>query len=156
MITELNEYGAMISDIQGYKVNFFKNLQNNFSLKNILIFGLLFPMCMIIFYFFIIVPKKSLIFGFLSFVFYCFCWEACLFTLFDKVIPYIYLLLYDCIIVSGGSMFISQYLLYNHYDILKKYTLLIFILFLLSFILFCNACYKYNPDLSNIKGIVLF
>jgi hypothetical protein len=156
MLTELFSYLDMLSEIQNYKINCFKNLQNNFNLKNIIIFGLLFPLCMILFYFFIIVPKKSLLTGFIVMVVWCLNWDICLFSCFDKAAPYFLLLLYDFIVVAGGSVLISQYLLYNYYDILKNYTLLIFIIFLFSFYLFCYACYKYNPDLSNIKGVALF
>ena len=65
MITEVNEYMNMISKIQNYKMNCFKNLQNKFNLKNIIIFGLLFPLCWIVIYYYVIYKKKTLLEGFL-------------------------------------------------------------------------------------------
>jgi len=53
-------------------------------------------------------------------------------------------------------MVISQYILYNYYDILKKYIPLFFIFYILTMVWFFYEIYKYNPDLSNIKGIVKF
>jgi len=156
MITEVNEYMDMISEIQNYKINYFKNLQNKFNLKNIIIFGMLFPLCWIVLYYYIIYKKKTLLEGFLFMSLWTFSWDICLFSCFDKATPYFLLLLYDTFIVAGGSMLISQYIIYNYYDILKNYTILLFIIFLLTMFWFFYECYKYNPDLSNINGIALF
>ena len=69
---------------------------------------------------------------------------------------YYKVLLFDIFIVGGFSIILTKYLLDNFYDILKKYIPLLFIFYLLTMIMFYYESYKYNPDLSNIKGVVLF
>lgn len=85
-----------------------------------------------------------------------FSWDLCLFVLFDKATPHLLLLLYDTFIVAGTNIIISQYIFYNYYNFLKNNLILLFLFFLITFCLFYYSFYKYNPDLSNIKGIVLF
>jgi hypothetical protein len=156
MLTELKQYMNMITDIQGYKMNALKDLNNNINLKNLIIFGLMFPLCCIIIYYYIVIPRKSLLEGYLFMSLWTLSWDICLFSCFDKANQYLLLLLYDTFIVGGCSVLFAQYIVYNYYNYIKKYTILIFILWLLSFYLFIYKCYMYNPDLSNIKGVVLF
>jgi len=76
--------------------------------------------------------------------------------MFDKCKKYFPVILYDILVVGGVCLLLTQYLLHNYYDIFKNYISLLFILYLITMILFFYESYKYNPDLSNIKGVVLF
>jgi len=155
-IPELYSYFNMISKIQEYKFNAFKNLNNNFTLKTIIGYGLG-PIILIYFlYYYIIKEHKSILEGFLFISFIYIMWDIGIFICFDKAIPYLPVLCYDIFMVGGLSMVISQYLIYNYYNTLKKYIWLLFILYIITMLLFFYVCYRYNPDLSNIKGIVLF
>lgn len=156
LISELNSYMNMVSYIQGYKLNGYKNLENNFTFKNIVIFTLLYILLTFTLYYYIIIPKKSILEGFIFVLILYISWDICLFSLFDKAVKYCPLLLYDIFVVGGLCMVISQYILYNYYDILKKYIPLLFIFYILTMLWFFYEVYKYNPDLSNIKGVVLF
>jgi hypothetical protein len=156
LISEWFPYLNMISNIQGYKFNWYKNLNNNFNLKNILIYFLAYIILLYVIYYYIIKNKKSYFEGFLFTSFIYGMWDICLFSCFDKAVKYLPLLCYDTFVVGGIKMVITQYLLYNYYDILKKYIWLLFIFYILTMLLFFYVCYRYNPDLSNIKGIVLF
>jgi hypothetical protein len=158
LITEWNEYSNMISDIQGYKYNFYKNLENNFNFKNIIIFifGYILFVYGIYYYYYTIFSKKSLFEGFKFIVVLYLLWDVCLFTMFDKGVKYYPLLFYDVFVVGGVCMFISQVILQNYFDILQKYIPLLVILYFSTMIWFFYENYKYNPDLSNVKGIVLF
>ena len=156
LISELNDYMDMVSDIQGYKLNGYKNLDNKFTFKNISVFTTGYIVLTFILYYYIIMPKKSIIEGFIFASFLYLMWDSCLFSLFDKALKYYPLLLYDTFIVGGLCMVISQYILYNYYDILKKYIPLLVIFYILTMVWFFYEVYKYNPDLSNIKGVVLF
>ena len=150
---EANEYFDMISDIQKYKYNVFKNGKNQFTFKNIIIYCLIYLWLPIILYFFIIHPHKSYIEGFclsLS-LFSC---DLALFSFFDTATLHYKVLLFDVFIVGGAGMLLSQYIIYNYYNIIK-YTLFLFILYILSMIIFMYTLYKYNPDLSNITGYSL-
>jgi len=156
LISEWNSYLNMVSDIQGYKFNLYKNLENNFTFKNSIVFTMGYIVFIYFIYYYIILTKKSLLEGFLFSSFTAFMWDACIFCLFDKGVKYYPLLLYDTFIVVGVCMVISQYILYNYYDVLKKYIPLLFVFYISTMIWFFYKFYKYNPDLSNIKGIVIF
>ena len=67
-----------------------------------------------------------------------------------------YYLLYDTLIVGGGCMALTQYILYHYYDILKRYRPILLVGYLCTMFYFFYTAYKYNPDLSNLKGVVLF
>ena len=154
-ITEIFPYLNMISHIQGYKFNFYKNLDNNFTFKNIIIVTIGFILLYFIYYY-IILNNKSLLEGFIFLSFIYFMWDICLFSCFDKATKYWPLLLYDIFIVGGLCMLISQYLYKKYYNILNKYIFILFILYLLTMLWFLYEVYRYNPNLSNIKGYVLF
>lgn len=156
LISELNSYLNMVSDIQGYKVNGYKNRENNFTFKNITLFTIGYIVFIYFIYYYIILPKKTILEGFLFTSFVALFWDSCLFSLFDKGTQYYPLLLYDTFVVVGVCMVISQYMLYNYYVILKKYIPLLIVFYILTMVWFFYECYKYNPDLSNIKGFVLF
>jgi hypothetical protein len=101
-------------------------------------------------------PHKSIIEGYIYYLFCSAFWDGALFSLFDKAVPHLPVILYDILIVGAGGMAISQYILYNYYNILKNYIPLLFILYLLTMMWFFYVSYKYNPDLSNIKGFVFW
>lgn len=155
LITEWNSYLNMVSDIQGYKFNFYKNLDNNFTLKNIIIFIIGYIPLLVFLYYYMILPKKAFLEGFIFISVMAALWDICLFSLFDKAVSYAPLLLYDIVVVCGVCMVVSQYILYNYYDILKKYIPLLFIFYILTMIWFFYVCYKYNPDLLY-KRVVVF
>ena len=83
-------------------------------------------------------------------------WDAAIFFMFDTSTKFLSVMLYDIFVVGGICLLLTQYLLYNYYNILKNYTLLLFIFYFITMIWFLYECYKYNQDLSNIKGITLF
>ncbi len=158
LVTYWKYYLDVFTDTQGYKFNFFKNLENNFTLKNCMFVYFLFYIILVFFlYYYLIVPiKKSYIEGFIfTFVLYAI-WDVCLFSCFDKAAKHLPILFFDAFFAGGTCMIISQYIFYNYYNILKNYIPLLFILYILSTLWFFYECYKYNPNLSNIKGIVLF
>ena len=155
-ITEIIPYSNMISDIQGYKINYFKTINNKFTLKWIFIFTIFSYFTLLFTYYYIIIPKKSLLEGFIFFSVVFMYWDMNYLVSFDKGVKHLLVLLYDTFIVGGGCMVISQYILYNYYNILKNYIFLLFIIFLLFYIIALYNVYEYNPDLSNINGVVLF
>ena len=156
LLFECNYYLDMVSDIQGYKFNFFKNDKNQLSLKNILIYTLGYIPFPIFLYYYIIREHKSIKEGFLFTTALNALWDCGLFSLFDKAVKHVSALLYDTIIVGGVGMVIAQYIFYNYYNIIKKHIPLLSILYLITMLMCGYTCYKYNPDLSNIKGVVLF
>jgi hypothetical protein len=147
----------MITEIQGYKFNFYKNEKNAFTLKNIVIYIFLYIPSLYFLYYYIIRPHKSILEGFIfvSFI-YMVCDFGGMFSLFDKAVHHLPALLYDTLIVGGGCMALTQYMLYHYYDILKRYRPILLIGYFCTMFYFFYAAYKYNPDLSNLKGVVLF
>ena len=157
MIIEIRPYANMLSKIQKYKINFFKNDKNEFILKNIFIYSFLYLfLYTFVIYYYIIEPNKNLLEGFIFGSFLCAIGDIFLFSCFDKAVYHYDILLYDIFVVGGFCVLISQYLFTNYYYILKNYIPLLFIIYLITMIWFFYECYKYNPDLSNINGIVLF
>jgi hypothetical protein len=156
VISEWNYYLDMITNIQGYKFNCYKNLDSKFTLKNLILWSFGYFFLTIFIYYYIIFPKKTCIEGFIFMAIMYVLWDLCLFSLFDKAVKHLPVLLYDIFVVGGVCMVISQYIVYNYYDILKNYIPLLFIFYLITMIWFFYEPYKYNPDLSNIKGVVLF
>ena len=154
MYIEWKYYLDMLSDIQGYKFNFYKNEKNEFILKNIILFSFIYLLISFVFYYYLIILKKGYIESFLIVIYIYAFWDWCLFFMFDKGVYHWPVQLFDIFIVGGFSIVLTQYLLNNFYNILKKYTPLLFILYLITMIMFFYKCYKYNPDLSNIKRVV--
>ena len=103
-----------------------------------------------------IIPKKSMIEGFIFTSINYANWDVCLFSCFDKGVYHWPVQIYDILVVGGVCMVISQYIIYNYYNILKNNIPILFIIYLITMFLFFYKWYKYNPDLSNIKGVVLF
>lgn len=155
VISEANPYLNMVSDIQGYKFNMFKNLNNKFSFRFILVFCFIYLFFLYITYYFIIKEHKSLLEGFLFVSCIYFVADFNILLLFDRAVTHLPILFYDIFIVGGLCMVTTQYLIYNYYNILKNYIWLLFILFILAILLGIIVSYQYNPDLSNIKGVAL-
>ncbi len=145
LFAECDYYLDMVSDIQGYKFNFFKNENNKFSFKNILIYTIGYIPFTIFLYYYIIREHKSILEGFLFICALYALWDTSLYSLFDKGPHHLPVLLYDTLIVGGLAMIITQYTLYNYYTILKKYIPLLSILYLLTMSACIYKCYKYNP-----------
>ena len=147
----------MISDIQHYRFNFYKNKKGYFSYKNIIIYILVYILVSYFFYYFIIQPKKSLLEGFFFASITYLIADGNFFWGFDAAVPHLPILLYDSFVVGGVCMLLSQYLMTNFYTTtLQHYTVPLFVLYVASMALFFYSIYLYNPDLSNIQGIVLF
>lgn len=155
-ISELNPYLNMISDIQGYKTNMFKNNNNQFTFRWIFIFTIFSFVSLLFIYYYIIYPRNSLLQGFIFVSILFAFWDINYLVSFDKGVKHFPVILYDIFVVGGLSMVISQYILYNYYYIIKNYIFLLFILYALIQLFGCYIGYTYNPDLSNIKGFVLF
>ena len=156
LISEWNYYLNMVSDIQGYKFNFYMNSKNEFMLKNIIIYSFLYILVTYFIYFYIIQPNKSYLEGFIFIsILFGICDIGVLFSLFEKATYHLPILLYDTFIVGGLCTILSQYIFYNYYNILKKYISLLLIIYILLMLRFFYECYKYNPNI-NIKSIVLF
>ena len=154
-ISELNPYLNMISDIQGLKTNMFKN-NNKFTFRWIFIFTIFSFFSLLFAYHYIIYSRKSLLEGFIFFSMLFMFWDINYLVSFNKGVKHLPVLLYDTFVVGGLCMVMSQYILYNYYYILKNYIPLLFILYVLIQLFGLYMAYKYNPDLSNIKGVVLF
>ena len=155
LIAEWDYYLDVFSDIQGYRFNFYKNEKNEFVLHRTILMTLGYVLLVLIFiYKSIIEDKKNILNGFIYIIaIYC-VWDFCLYFYFDKGVNHLPVLLFDIFVVGGVCMALSQYIIYNYYDILKNYTSLLFVLYLITMILFLYRCYTYNPDLSNIKRVV--
>ena len=155
LISEWYSYLDIISYIQGYKTNMYKNNKNQFTFRWIfvIIFGYIFMLGFL--YYYMILLKKSLLesFIFIS-ILYAF-WDVCYIISFNLQFTQLPVLMYDILVVGGICMVISQYILYNYYNIIKNYIAVLFILYLLTMVLFFYYGYTYNPDLSNIKGLAL-
>ena len=146
IVTELKYYLDMITDIQGYKFNFYKNEKNQFTIKNILIYIIGYIVAAGVIYYFTIRNHNSLLHGLFFIIFaWCVMWDIALFSLFDKATHHIPVLLYDIFVVAGVGFAISHYLIYNYNNILKKHIPLLFILYLLTMGNFLYDCYMYNP-----------
>jgi len=156
IMSESIPYLNMVSDIQGYKFNMFKNLNNKFNFRFILTYIFIYLGFLYLTYYFIIKEHKSLLEGFLFVSGVYFVADFNILLLFDGSVSHLPVLFYDIFIVGGLCMVISQYIIYNYYSILKKYFWLLIILNILATFLGIIVGYQYNPDLSNIKGIVLF
>jgi hypothetical protein len=156
ILLEGKYYLDMISDIQGYKYNFYKNYKNEFTLKSIILYFFGNFLLTLALYYYIVLQKKTAIDSAILMIFITLIWDGAIFICFDKSSKHLPVFLFDILIVGGLCAFITTYLLYNYYDYIKNYTFLLFLLFLFNSYLALYYAYKYNPDLSNIKRIVLF
>jgi hypothetical protein len=155
LIIEWDYYLDVFSDIQGYRFNFYKNEKNELILNRTILMSLGYVGFLIIFMNkFIVEDKASILNGFIYVLALYATWDFCLLFYFDKGIYHWPVLLFDIFVVGGVCIALTQYLLNNFYTILKNYTPLLFVLYLITMIMFFYKCYTYNPDLSNIKRVV--
>jgi hypothetical protein len=145
LVTEWPYYLNMISDIQGYKFNFFKNEKNEFTFKNLFIFSFLYVALCVYIYYYMIQEHKSIAEGILFVSVFWMIFDFCFVVCFDKYIHHIPVLLYDTFIVGGACMGLTQYILYNYYDTLKHYIPLLSLGYLCTMFYFFYTSYKYNP-----------
>ena len=155
MSTELKYYLNVFSDVQGYKFNFFKSQDNKLKLNSLLILSiftwLLFFLGMEI----VLgddlykVGSKSLVLIFLLYAM----WSFAYFGMFEKSVKHLPVMLYDIFVTGLLSLVLTQIILNKYYKILEKNIPILVLLNFITMILFFYLCYKYNPDLSNIKGI---
>jgi hypothetical protein len=154
---ELFSYLNMVSDIQKYKYNLFKNEKNKFVFKSLIAYIFVYPLfyyC--IYYYTILQNKTSILSVFIFGTVLTLLWDGGLFLLFDTAVHHIPVLLFDTIVVGGLGVAIGYYIFRKYYKFLENKTYILVILYLLALLLFFYRFYKYNPDLSNIKGIVLW
>ena len=146
--TEYFQYFDIYSSILGYKLNFYTNSNNKFNLRLPFIFTIIIIILLFLQYYYIIKENKSLLEGFL---FGCLLITLCNINLFacsfDKVITHLPIIIYDILILGGLSMVMSQYLIYNYYELLEKNIIILIIFFILCVCWFLYYCYLYNPDL---------
>ena len=155
-ILECYPYLNMISDIQGYKTNMFKNNNNQFTFRWIIGSGFLYFPFLAFIYYYIIRSRKYLLEGLIFVIILFAMWDLNYLISFDQGVNHLPVILYDIFVVGGLCMAMTQYILYNYYYIFKNYIGILFILYILILLTFFYVGYTYNPDLSNIKGFVLF
>jgi hypothetical protein len=143
-VCEGDYYANMVSDIQGHKANFYKNEKNEFIIRNIFIFTILYIGVAIFYYYYIVIPKKSLtesvVFGVILYG----AWDFAIYSCFNKATYHLPVLLYDMFIVGGVGLSLAYYITTNYYQVLKNYTPLLIVLYFLSMILFLYKAYLYN------------
>lgn len=144
-ISELDTYGDMISDIQGYKFNIFKNEKNEFTIKQLIAYTFGYAILGIFFYYYMIISKKSYIEQFIFASILYILWDAALFLLFDKAVPWFPVLAYDTFVVGGVGLTLASYIVNTYYSTLKNYSFTLSILYLTSMAAFLRTCYLYNP-----------
>jgi hypothetical protein len=142
--SEYNYYADMVSDIQGHKSNFYKNEKNEFIIKNIIIFTVGYILFSLFYYYYIVMPGKSLTEALLFSIILTALWDFSLISLFDKAMYHLPVLAYDTIIVGGIGISLAYYITTNYYQVLKNYTPLLIVLYFLSMILFLYKVYIYN------------
>ena len=154
MITELKYYLNMYSDVQGYKYNWFKSQNNKLNIIPLFIFSFayltmvlgfekilgddLYKMC-----------SRSII---LIFFIYG-CWSFAYFSMFEKSVKHLPVMLYDIFVNGILCLVLTQFIFNKYYKILEKNIPMLVLLYFVTMFLFFYACYKYNPDISNINGI---
>lgn len=141
---EFDYYFNMVSDIQGHKANFYKNEKNEFIIKNIFIFTILYIGVAIFFYYYIVIPKKSLTESVIFSVILYGAWDCAIYMCFNKATYHLPVLLYDMFIVGGVGLSLAYYITTKYYQVLKNYTPLLIVLYFLSMILFLYKAYLYN------------
>jgi hypothetical protein len=154
LITEWKYYLNMCSDIQGYKYNFFKSQDKKLRLIPLIIFSLGYMGFLLTIY--KIIGDKLFKINFVSFliiIFLCAMWDFGYYIMFDKALKHLPVLLYDIFIVGGLCLVLTQFIFNKYYKILEKNIPILGLLYVTAMFTFLYACYKYNPDLSNINGI---
>jgi hypothetical protein len=144
LITEWKYYLDMLTDVQGYKFNLFKDKNNNFNPKNSIIYSFGYVIVCFFLYYFVIRERKSYWAGLIYLLPWYLMWDVGLFSCFDKAEKHIAVLLYDTCIAGLLNIFASQYIFYNYYNTLKNYIPLMFVLYILAMSWFYYENYKYN------------
>lgn len=153
LITEWNTYLDMLTDIQGYKPNFYRDEKGKVNLKSPLVFIFVYPVIMYFIYHYTIVSKKSIIeIALFTSLLYAL-WDAAIFLCFDKANYHIPILMYDTFVVGGLGVGFAAYILYNFYDVLKQYIPALSILYILSMIAFLKYAYEYNSSFTCLKKL---
>ena len=146
ILSEWRTYSDMLSDIQTYTFNFYRNEKGEFIHKNIIIYTIVYFLISIFIYYYMILPKKGYfeIFLFVSTLYAA--WDAALYLCFDKGDKYPGVLAYDTFVVGGVGLTLAAYLFYNFYDILRAYLPLLVVAYFASMGWFLYDTYLYaNP-----------
>ena len=145
LITEIGDYCDLTSDIQGYRFNFYKDKQGNFAPLRSFVFIVGYIVIAVFFYVYCIMPNmgytESFIFISIIYLF----WDGCLFTLFDKGLHHLPVLLYDSFVVGGFGMVTILYIFNNFYSTLKNYLPFLIIFYFTTMVAFLYEFWKYNP-----------
>jgi hypothetical protein len=154
LITEWKPYLDMYSDVQGYKYNWFKSKDNKLRLIHVVIFTLAYITMLLIFS--TILGEKMFNFNFISLLLLMTCysfWDFAYLSMFDKALKHLPVLFYDIFIVGGLCLVLTQFIFNKYYKILEKNIPILVLLYFVTMFLFFYACYRYNPDISNITGV---
>jgi drug/metabolite transporter (DMT)-like permease len=155
MTTELKYYLNMYSDVQGYKYNFFKSKDNKLNIIPLFMFSFFAWFVLALGFEKILgndlykINSKSIILIFLIYGI----WSFAYFSMFEKSTKHLPVMLYDIFITGILCLILTQLVFNKFYKILEKNIPILILLYFVTMILFFYSCYKYNPDLSNIKGI---
>jgi hypothetical protein len=150
-ISEWTSYSDMVSDIQGYKYNFYRDVNNNFSLKDTLILTFGYIGFVLFFYFCIIIDKRSYLLAYFFGIIISLLWDVAILTMFAKAENHIPVLAYDAFVVGAGGLTLAAYLFYNFYDILRANLPLLIVAYFASMGWFLYDNYVYSnppPDFA--------
>ena len=142
-ISEWDSYSDMVSDIQGYRYNFYKDVNNNFSLKDTIILTLGYIGFVLIFYYYIIFDKRSYLEAYIFGLIISLLWDGAILTMFVKAENHIPILAYDACIVGAGGLVLATYLFNNFYEILLANIFPLIIAYYASMGWFLHTAYLY-------------
>lgn len=146
LLTELDKYNDVATDIQGYRFNFYKNKEGYFTPIRAIVYIFGYIVVALFLYRYCINTNMSYpeSFIFVSLIYSM--WDACFVTTFDKSLNHLPILIYDTLVVGGVGMVTTMYIFNNFYSTLKTYLPLLVLFYFATMGAFLYKTWEYNKN----------
>jgi hypothetical protein len=146
LLTELDKYSDVATDIQGYRFNFYKTRDGNFTPLRAFIYTFGYIIVALFLYRYCINTNMSYpeSFIFVSLIYSM--WDFCFINTFDKALNHLPVLSYDILVLGGLGMVTTMYIFNNFYPTLKTYLPLLVLFYFATMGVFLYKSWEYNKN----------
>ena len=146
LITEVDLYNDVATDIQGYRFNFYKNKEGQFTPIRLLIYIFGYIVVALFLYKYSIIPNMSYTESFIFISFLYSLWDFAFIQTFDKALNHLPILFYDILVVGGVGMVTAMYIFNNFYFTLKSYLPVLVLFYFSTMGAFLYKSWEYNKN----------
>jgi hypothetical protein len=146
MISEWDKYSDVVSDIQGYRFNFFKTKTGELALIRLFVFTVSYILLGLALYIYCVMKKMLYTEAFIFVTCLYLMWDSCIFTMFDDGMNHVSILFYDALVVGGVGIVASLYIFNTFGNILRSYIPVLVVIYFLTMYAFLYKAWSYNKN----------